>query len=333
MSVLSASVLSATDLIQSLRRLRKRPLMTATVIFALAVGIATATLGFAMFEAVALAELPFDDGDRYVRFQVYGNDGSRSLDPELYRLVAGDVGTLFDHVGAAGAGRFNVRYESGEVEPVIGAQMTPSSFSRQPYAPLIGRTLSTSDGTPGAQPVVVLRESLWQRRFDADPDIVGRVVEVAGTSRTVVGVLPDSAGFPAGGELWLPLDESMPEGDGLSGLAILSPETTLDEARARVDVAVAQIAADRAEDEGQMRAVVRPYTASPPGATPMASILVAALVLVLLVVAGNIANLVLAQTWMMPAVIAAFALAATAACWTPARRALGIPPSEALRSD
>lgn len=300
MSVLSASLLSATDLIQSLRRLRKRPLLTATVIFALAVGIATATLGFAMFEAVALAELPFDDGDRYVRFQVYGDDGSRSLDPELYRLVAGEEGTLFDHVGALGAGRFNVRYESGEVEPVIGAEMTPSSFARLPYVPLVGRTLSAHDGTAGAQPVVVLRESLWQRRFDADPHIVGRVIEVAGTQRTVVGVLPDSAGFPAGGELWLPLDESIPEGDGLTGLAILSPGTSLEEAQARVDVAMAQIEvqteADRAEYESQMRAVVRPYTASPPGAAPMASILVAVLVMVLLVVAGNIANLVLAQT-------------------------------------
>lgn len=290
------SPLSAADLTQSLRRLRKRPLLTVTVIFALAVGIALATLGFALFEAVTLAELPFDDGERYVRFQVFGKDGSRGLDAELYRLLARDEGKLFDHVGASGGDRFNVRYESGEVESVVGSFLTPSSFARLPYVPVLGRTLSARDGAPGARPVVVLRESLWQRRFDSNPDVVGRALEVAGTQHTVVGVLPDAAAFPADGELWLPLEEAAPAKEGVRGFAILAPGTSLEEAQARVDVAIAQVESQRAGGDREMRGVVRPYAAPPPGATPMVSVLVAVLVLVLLVVAGNIANLMLAQT-------------------------------------
>src|SRR4029079_15439936 len=71
-----------------------------------------------------------------------------------------------------------------------------------------GRLFAAADGDAGAEPVVLLRESLWRRRFDASPAILGRPIQLSGVTRTVVGMLPDSFKFPSAGEMWVPLDEA-----------------------------------------------------------------------------------------------------------------------------
>ena len=309
-----------TLLRHSLRRLSRRPLLSLTALFALAVGIAMAAAGFAGLEVALFSELPFDHGDRFVRFQVLDKQGYRGLDVDLYRTLRAESGPgagagageapIFEHVGAFSGDLVNLRYESGEVEPLKGNWLTPSSFSHLPYAPVLGRVLAPEDGIPGAEPVVVLRESLWRRRFDAEPSVLGRPLEVAGVARTIVGVLPDIARFPADGEIWLPLDENDPTSggsvEGALGLGILHPDAELGEARPRFDVAIQQIESERRGLDGatgshgdepfDLRASLMPLTEPPPGATPMMSLFVAGLVALLLVVAANLANLVLAQT-------------------------------------
>lgn len=58
-------------------------------------------------------------------------------------------------------------------------------------SPIVGRTLIPADGEQGAERVVMLRESLWRRRYGADPNLIGRQVTIGGQPRTVVGVVPD----------------------------------------------------------------------------------------------------------------------------------------------
>lgn len=298
----------------SVRRLCRLPLLSFTAIFALAAGIALAATGFAGLEVALFAELPFENGDRFVRFQVLDKNGYRGLDADLFRTLreeaeAGPAAQgsepIFEHVGAFGGDLFNLRYDSGEVEPVVGSLLTPSSFAHLPYAPLIGRTLIPDDGLRNAEPVVVLHEGLWQRRFDSDPSVLGRPLEVAGVARTIVGVLPDRAQFPAGGEVWLPLDEANPVQEGVLGFGILRPGISVDVARSRFDVAVQLVETERRSPtvrhgaeaaDFEMRADLMPFTQGPPGATPMLSLFVAGLTALLLVVAANLANLVLAQT-------------------------------------
>ena len=59
------------------------------------------------------------------------------------------------------------------------------------------------DSEPGGEPVVVISESLWRRRFGADSGLVGRSISVAGSNRTVRGIVPSAAAFPKGVELWV----------------------------------------------------------------------------------------------------------------------------------
>ena len=66
------------------------------------------------------------------------------------------------------------------IENVAGAEVTPGWFRHLPYRPVAGRLLAPDDGAPGAAPVALIRESLWQRRYHGDPAAVGAVVDVAG---------------------------------------------------------------------------------------------------------------------------------------------------------
>jgi hypothetical protein len=82
--------------------------------------------------------------------------------------------------------------------------------------------------------VVVIRDSLWRRRYGADPSIIGRAITIGGEARTVVGIMPDAFAFPDSGEIWLPLDEMTLGGTtttatpGLHIVAVLEPGVTFE---------------------------------------------------------------------------------------------------------
>ena len=75
-------------------------------------------------------------------------------------------------------------------------------------SPSLGRNLIPADAETGAEPVAVIRESLWRRRYSADPGIIGRQLTIGGQPRTVVGIMPDTFEFPSSPELWMPLEEA-----------------------------------------------------------------------------------------------------------------------------
>ena len=89
--------------------------------------------------------------------------------------------------------------------------------------PLLGRTLQPADEMPGAEPVVVLGYDVWQRQFLQDPAIIGRVVTVGRTARTVVGVMPPRFGFPRNQQLWVPLPVQDAAARGPRGCSAVSP--------------------------------------------------------------------------------------------------------------
>jgi hypothetical protein len=74
---------------------------------------------------------------------------------------------------------------------VVAPRVTTNLFSLLGARPLLGRAFTEAEGQQGGSPVVLLSEDQWRETFHADPNIVGRTVKVAGTSRTVVGVMPD----------------------------------------------------------------------------------------------------------------------------------------------
>ena len=161
--------------------------------------------------------------------------------------------------------------------------------------------LAAGDGEGGAEPVVVMRESLWRRRFGARPSILGEAIQLSGIRRSVVGILPDAFKFPSAGEIWVPLDEAMlagranPSGASLTVFGILRDGLEIDGATAELGAYARPEQPRRPCSATTVRAL--PFTGDDETTHLVMSGLVAVLVLVLLVVASNIASLVFARTW------------------------------------
>ena len=285
-----------------LRLIVKQPILSGTIIFALATGIGLATIGFTFREAMVSATLPFDNGDRFARLNVYDREGGRiDLDLARYHLFLEKAAT-FEHIGAVGARPFTIAHRDGDVEPVRGAFITPRSLRLLAASPIAGRILIPADGEPGAERVVLIRDSLWKRRYGGDAGLIGRPIEIGGLMRTVVGVMPDTFEFPASGELWLPLDDLTLGGTaeaptpGLRVFGVVRQTASFEMATLELNELSRQVSATEGANR-DVRVHARPYATDSDQAAMMMSALVFVLVLLLLVVASNVATLVFARTW------------------------------------
>lgn len=285
-----------------LRLVAKQPVLSLTIILALATGIGVATVGFTFRDALLNSPLPFDGGDRFVRLTAFEQNGGRAaLDLDRYHHVL-ERGSTLAHIGAVNRRQLNIEHPSGDVESILGAYITPRSMRFLPASPLAGRNLIPSDGEPGAEPVALLRDSLWKRRYGGDAGLIGRQLDIAGRKRTVVGVMPDTFEFPAAGEIWLPLDDltlggtGKEPGLGVRAFGVLRNVNDLAAVNTELDTLSRQVTA-AAGSNVEVRVQARPYTTESDEAGVAFSVLLAVLVMLLLVVASNVATLVFARTW------------------------------------
>ena len=291
---------SLFELKGGLRTALSQPLLSITSALALTTGIGLATTGFTVLDAVLFARLPFAGGDRFVVIEAYAEpNGERiSLDANQFQSLADHV-TELEHLGATRTEAFNLVQPSGDVLPLRGALITPGSFRVLPYSPILGRGLTADDGARGALPVVVIRESLWRRVFGGDPAAIGSTVNVSGTVRTIVGVMPNDFRFPGSGEIWVPFERA-PVGDsaGLDGagvFGVLRQGRSVGAANAEVS-AIANGFPPSSSGSPRVRVHVASFgDAVSRGLDVLAGAMTTALVLVLLVIAGNISSLTLAR--------------------------------------
>ena len=147
-------------------------------------------------------------------------------------------------LGAARVSERNVLTGEGRVEALRLAEITASAFPLTRVSPLLGRPLQPTDERQGADPVVVLGYDVWQRQFLHDPAIIGRVVTVGRTARTVVGVMPPRFGFPRNQQLWVPLpiqDAPPREGPAVQVFGRLADGASWRDAAAELEVVSAPL--------------------------------------------------------------------------------------------
>lgn len=303
-ALFSGRWVSAIELRLALRLVVKQPVMTLTSVVALGVGIGIVAGGFSVFRQALASELPWANGDRWVTVETYDRETRRRapLELERFRLLRTSAPALA-YLGGTESGEFNVVHGNGEVERISGARVTPGLFRHLPYRPVLGRLFVAADGAPDAEPVALVRESLWERRFGRSHDMLGRPLRVAGTDHLIVGVLPDEAGYPSQGELWLPMkeagfgatDDRSPVGARFVGL--LAEGATVEQARSQV-----QQLSDRASSE-QQGLEGRILDVAPLGEMSMSPgiqvgivVFMTVLLAILLIIAANVANLVVART-------------------------------------
>ena len=194
------------DLRFALRGLLRKPVFTGVAVLTLALGIGSTTAVFTLLDGVLLRPLPYADSERLISVGHVAREGQDVLpiSPGLYRLYRDQARTL-GPVAMHGPTVANL-VVNGEPERVAGRNVTPSFFTVLGIEAARGRTFLEEEGGPGGPVVVVLSDALWRSRFGADPSIIGGTVDINGTIREVVGIMPPRFGFPdQEARFWLPM--------------------------------------------------------------------------------------------------------------------------------
>ena len=193
-----------SDLLQTVRALRRSPGHVAVVALCLGVGIAVCTTTFSILNAFTNGELPgITERARIGRLHLSaGIDGapdygdSSVTDYEIMRQGS----PSFSAIAAEGARTFSVRVD-GQAMNVTGAFVSGNYFDVLGTRARLGRLLHSSDDRPDAPLAVVISHAFWTARMGAPSDIVGRTLMVGGREAAVRGVAPDGFGGLRGGEM------------------------------------------------------------------------------------------------------------------------------------
>jgi predicted permease len=199
------------DLKYAARMLRANPGFTLIAVLTLTLGVGVVTTVFTAYDAVALKPLPVADPSQVVRLERWIANGSRgdfqygfSYPEYLYCRDRNDVFTSL----VAASGSHTV--VSGDGDRLGGQLVTANYFTDLGVPAQIGRTfLPEEDRTPGGNPVIVLSNAFWERRFHGDREVIGRIVKLNGVAFTIVGVaakeFSGTAVIPQVPDFWAPV--------------------------------------------------------------------------------------------------------------------------------
>jgi len=300
----------ATDMAHAARRLRRSPGFTVAVVVTLALGIGANAGIFSLVHGIVLEPLPYPHADRLVAVQ-------HSAEGAGLPLMGVSLGTWVHYR------EYNEAFEEFAVYTPTsfallgeeGADRVPGTLVSQDFfeilldgPPALGRIVSDADQEPGAPRVAMIGHELWQTRYSADPDIVGRSISVEGMPVEVVGVLPPEFDVPSAETgLWV-AQQIDPEtvilgGFGRGGVARLRPGVTPEQARAELERLVPSLAEsfnpvafDLLVTGGGLTPIVRPLGEAVVGDVDrMLWILLGTAIFVLAVACANVANLFLVR--------------------------------------
>src|SRR5262249_34674220 len=162
---------------------------------------------------------PFAEPDRVVRVWnanlATGTERGPLSEPDFddwrreTRAAASIGGVMFFENGLTGVDLTG----DGNPERLSAALVAAGFFETLRPRPLLGRVIETKDQEPGRNRVALLGSGLWSRRFNSDPAIVGRTIQLNGEPFTVVGVMPREFTYPADNALdvWIPLSYFGPQ--------------------------------------------------------------------------------------------------------------------------
>ena len=289
------------DLLQDLRyaarTLRKNPGFTMIAALTLALGIGANTAIFSLVNGVLLRPLPYAQPERLV--------GTTQYFPKGPLVVMRQQSRTMQLVGVSDNKEFNLT-GSGDPVRLIGNSVSADFFSMLGAQAAMGRTFRDGEDQPDKDRVVILSHALWEHRFQADPNIVGRRITLEGEDREIVGVMPANFLFPSPKtELWVPLhldprDAGNYWGDSYMPLiGRLRPGATLEQARAEFKTMrplVLAAYAWRMPDNAFVNASIISLEEAIVGdARGKLLILLGAVSLLLMIACANVANLLLAR--------------------------------------
>ena len=293
------------------RGLRRTRGFTAAAVLTLAVGMAGVTSMYAVIQGVLLRPLPMPDSEQLVSVWKELRTGSthwpfRAAELALIR----DGSRVLSSVAATG---YNDPSPTEVVEGtstgfIDTVRVTGDFFDVLGVRPVLGRTLTRADDTPGSERVLVLTHGLWQRRYGGAVDVIGRRAMLGDQPFVIVGVMPPDVEYPRGVEAWMTI-----EGRAATTSNVTFREAARNEldviARLQDGITIEQAASDLGGLAPQLAAT------APPGAVETGTVsvvrplvdvvvgdvragmlvLLSAVGLVLLIASANVANLLLVR--------------------------------------
>jgi putative ABC transport system permease protein len=295
------------DLRFAARTLLRNRGFTLIAVLTLALGIGANTAIFSVLSSILLKPLPYQAADRAVMLWSHwkGWDQTWLSGPEIVDYSRQTQ--IFSAVAPFDDGSFTLTGD-GDAERIRAGLVGANLFSVLQVSPIMGRTFTAEEDLPMGPSLVVIGEDLWRRRFNADPKILGRAIQVDAQPFTVIGVMPRDFRLPLDyaaeerTQMWFPLqlgvqDENNRGSHGLYAVARLQPGVDLNQGQKLLDSFVTQMKVDHPGNYGPEFGVTM---ISVPDQIlgkirPALLLLLGAVGLVLLIACGNVANLLLAR--------------------------------------
>lgn len=289
---------------RNLRWLVRRPAYTLSVVTAMSLGLALLAIVVAACSAFLWRPLGVGNADELVRIRELkpgggtGIESTLSVSPAAFHLWRQQP-LPFSGIALSAGTQLSLT-DAERPERLTAAAVSSNLFEVLEITPQIGRGFAEGEDQAGRDAVVVLSHDFWRQRFDASPAILGRVIELDGTPRTVIGVMPAGFSYPYDAKVWIPevLGDTVNEPGQWSYNVIgrVAAGMTVEEAAARMSEIAARITEQRPDVSHAPGVHLREFRLEIlDGLDRLLIILLASSAFVVLVSTLNAANITLAR--------------------------------------
>ena len=226
------------DLKTGCRAIRQKPGFSLMVMGMLALGIAGNAAVFSIFDGLFLKSFPFREADRLVDLDETAPQWNLRYvgvaNEDLFTWRSDN--TTFEEMAFFRGNDYNLS-GFGAAERIHGAAVTRGLLDVLKLKPVVGRNFTAEEDVPGGPKVAMISFALWQRIFQGDRSVPGRVIRLFEQPYTIVGVLPRETVLPDQADIWLPLAKRPTDHNGwyLSGIGRLKPGVTMQQATADLE--------------------------------------------------------------------------------------------------
>jgi putative ABC transport system permease protein len=222
------------DLRYGLRQLHRNPGFTAVAVGTLTLGIAATTVVFSVGNAIFLRPLPLVPQQNRVVAITQQGDYWGSSAPANFRDWKAQAKSFSSMAAEIDSQPVTMKTEPLP-ERLPAAFVTRGFFKTVEVNPFLGRKFLPQEYQPG-HPAVILGYGFWEQHFGGNRGIIGKTIDLDGKPTVVVGVMPQPFNFPAGSDVWLPLEYTVQDWNDRRGwelrvFARLKPDATLAQAR------------------------------------------------------------------------------------------------------
>lgn len=286
------------------RQLRHSPVLFATIIATLAMGIASCTLMFTVVDTTLLHPIEVDYLDRIVLVHETRPPSvpQAPVSPATYIDLERETRS-FEVISAWRGTTFNLTTD-GEPQIVRAGLLTEETLKGFGNHAVVGRDFVAEDYQPGRSNVVILSPGYWQRAFASSRDVVGKTLRLNDQPYTVIGVLsPKFARLGSDIDLWTPLIFTEQEkGDDQRGIrnlgvtAVLKPGVSLAQAQAELDAIAERLSREHPRTNQDWKFLLRNFNAYlNRSLRPLVLTLLGAVGCVMAIACANVANLLMAR--------------------------------------